>query len=289
MIPHLERRLKAALEPVPSTTAPAKTRLSDSPAVEELEAMVRRMPPGSVETFTAGVQPLLLNSCATGGCHGSGSGGRYRLLRGHAGRPPSRRATQRNLHATLQWIDRKQPEASPLLVEAMRAHGKAEEPALGNADAAKYRQIVQWVLTIAQSDRIPSKRDSSLKGATGVSPVRHGQDVRGTRPANMQCTFNQPVDSDSLWAKRMAQQAAAGSGATRAIAGRPSPTNASGGRPSGAPVQRGAPIKRFVPVDPFDPEIFNRRYHGDDETHPIGNGAAPTRKQSLTPARRAAS
>ena len=27
-------------------------------------------------------------------------------------------------------------------------------------------------------------------------------------------------------------------------------------------IQRGAKIPGFVPDDPFDPEIFNRRYHG---------------------------
>jgi len=222
MIPHLERRLKAALEPVPSRTTAAKDRQAGGPTVEELAEMVRRMPPGSVETFTGSVQPLLLNSCTSGGCHGSPSGSGYRLMRGRPGRPLSRRVTQRNLHATLEWIDRKRPDQSRLLVEAVRPHGTAEKPALTKKDAEKYQQIVQWVHAVAQRDR-PVHRDARLP--KGVSEKR----------------------------------ATAGLSAS---AGWPSTSDPSTGRSAGTPVKRGARIERFVPVDPFDPEIFNRRYHG---------------------------
>ena len=34
----------------------------------------------------------------------------------------------------------------------------------------------------------------------------------------------------------------------------------------GARVQRGTRLKRFHPADPFDPEIFNRRYFSDGKT-----------------------
>ena len=247
-IPHLERDLKAAMTPSrPQTDDPANPR-TKVPSGEELDQMVRQMPAGSVEAFKASVQPLLINSCTTGGCHGPQSGDRFRLLRGHAGRAPSRRATQRNLHATMAMIDRERPEKSPLLLEAMRAHGTAETPALGTKDAIKFQQIVQWVYLVAQGNR---QAKPAPKPANVGEPLI-GQSGPGKRPAVMA----------AAWPEETLKAAAAGSSTDFPSSKQSSPNAATPGvdRPG---VQRGAQIKRFVPADPFDPEIFNRRYHED--------------------------
>jgi hypothetical protein len=246
MIPHIERQLEAARRPIPPPASPPQAARPRVASVKELEEMVRCMPRGSVESFTTAVQPLLLNSCTTGGCHGPRSADGFHLLRGAAGGPPSRRATQRNLQAVLGLIDRQRPETSPLLVEAIRAHGTAAEPALKERDAAKYRQIVQWVCGVAQTDQ-PDRRTPQTVSPRGPATARPmvAATVRG---------------APSPW-----QGASPGpSAGSAAMNPWPEPA-AEGPDPKPAPpkVKRGDDAEPFVPVDPFDPEIFNRRYHGD--------------------------
>jgi len=203
-IPYLERQLSAAMAPAAPRPIASQAATSKGPTNDELDRMIRQMPAGSVEAFTSSVQPLLVNSCTSGGCHGPQSSGRLRLLRGRSGHPPSRRVTQRNLHAALACIDRKQPENSPLLVEAIRAHGTVEKPVLAAGDVEKYRQIVLWVRQVAAADR-----------GGGAPSEAHGQS--GPAVANV------------------------------------------------AGVEQGADGEGLVPDDPFDPEIFNRRYHGEKQ------------------------
>ena len=76
----LDRRLRQMLETPPPAPVAKK---SDVPQVtnEDLDRLVNGMPPGTVEAFTATIQPLLMNSCATSGCHGPGSKSTYIILR----------------------------------------------------------------------------------------------------------------------------------------------------------------------------------------------------------------
>jgi hypothetical protein len=250
MIPHLERQLEAARRPSGPPTSLPQVKRTRVASVKELEEMVRRMPRGSVETFTVAIQPVLLNSCTTGGCHGPRSADGFHLLRGSAGRPTSRRATQRNLQAVLGLIDRQRPEASPLLVEALRAHGTAAQPALTEKDAAKYRQIVQWIYSVAQSDQ-PDRRTPQTIGPG--SPATAGPTVAATV-------------SDAAGVRSPWQGIAPGpSTGTAAKSPWPEPPPAEGSDEKPAPpkVKRGTELEPFVPVDAFDPEIFNRRYHGN--------------------------
>lgn len=252
-IPYLERQLNAALAPA---SAPPTTKTPDLPDREgptdaELDRLIRQMPPGTVEEFTSAIQPLLLNSCTVSGCHGPASAGRLRLLRSRSGYAPTRRLTQRNLHAVLECIDRKQPGKSPLLVEAARAHGAAVRPPLDEKGLEKIEQIARWVhrvagagpsqalAPLATSQAEPGKRTGSPSGTAPVHPwpPSTSGEVRAA-------SFNEPVDSPGAPGPRPREANTAG--------------NNHGDHPS---VQRGAKIEQFAPVDPFDPEIFNRRYH----------------------------
>ena len=99
MIAALQHRLKMAMEPPPPVDPHSKKLLTPGPSNDELDRMIRGMPRGVVETFTQSVQPLLLNNCAAAGCHGPQSETGLRLWHIAAGRPSSRRTTQRNLYS----------------------------------------------------------------------------------------------------------------------------------------------------------------------------------------------
>ncbi len=79
-IPLLEKRLKFALEQ-PAEAAPRQAPVDDGPSIEDLNRTIDGLPPGCAETFTGAIQPMLMNHCATAGCHGPHSTGALKLTR----------------------------------------------------------------------------------------------------------------------------------------------------------------------------------------------------------------
>ena len=95
------------------------------------------------------VQPLLISSCATSGCHGPGGKSNYTLARIPADRFANRRLTQRNLQNTLLWLNFPNPEQSRLLSATVQPHGTATT-AIFDLQTSKYRQLVAWVGLVTQ-------------------------------------------------------------------------------------------------------------------------------------------
>ena len=69
-----------------------------------------------------------MNACVS--CHATEYTGKFRLERAFVDGLDSRPATQRNLNVTLALIDHAKPAASPLLQNALTAHGGAALPPL---------------------------------------------------------------------------------------------------------------------------------------------------------------
>lgn len=225
MIPMVERRLNLALQQ-PERSVAKVDPASRPPTSEELDRLVRGMPPGTVETFTQTIQPMLLNNCTASGCHGPGSEQGLSLLRVPVGRTPSRRLTQRNLFAVLQWIHRADPAASPLLGAPIRPHGTAKAPIFTDRQVGQYQELVDWVYKVAQ---VPSPFNVASRREHARRPSR-------VVPAN----HEEPL---------AAEGATASSGASGRFP-----------RPTTSAPQHGEPIPSSVPADPLDPEVFNRRF-----------------------------
>lgn len=233
MIGVLRRRLSLAVEP---PKAPRPARPADSPPAaspEELARLVRGMPAGTVETFTGQIQPVLVNNCTGAGCHGPAAKTAFRLQRTPVGRPPGRLLTQRNLRATLQWVDKTNPSASRLLTAPIRPHGTARTAIFSHRQMAQYRRLVDWVHRVAQ-------RPASEVPDTVVSPEQPAVRAMPAEPLD----FDSPgPDSASRAGDRPGLLPHAKDPLAKPLPGRPV-----------------SPGGQFVPVDPFDPEIFNRRY-----------------------------
>lgn len=230
MVGALQHRLKMAMEPpIPSGT---KTPLPSGPSTGELDRMLRGMPRGAVETFTQSVQPVLLNHCASGGCHGSQSETGLRLYRS-VGTTSSRRMTQRNIHSVLSFIDLEKPSSSRLLVAASGPHGTAEHAIFGEREAAQYQQIANWVNLLAgpTTPEIPASvaRGTSSKGA------------------------------EELFGETAPKVLAAESGKALPLAS--AKRHRTNRRPGAlGKADEAKPASFEEPADPFDPEVFNRRY-----------------------------
>jgi len=241
MIAVLERRLRLAMEPSQSAS-PIAPPAAKSPSADDLDRLACDMPPGVVRTFTETIQPVLVNNCATAGCHGPLADAEFRLLRIPNGRPPSRRTTQRNLHATLQWVDRREPAASRLLTAAMQPHGSAQTAVFDQHQVLQYKRIADWVRQVAGD---PQQEMPATPGLLR-------DETTDARPATID-PRNPFAKRDSLDGKVVpASHQQPASEAAKTVEANPLPV-----RPK---VQRGAKLKQFVPADPFDPEIFNRRY-----------------------------
>ena len=52
-------------------------------STSEIDRRVRTLPTGTIETFTRSIQPMLLNYCATAGCHGASGTSSYALYGQH--------------------------------------------------------------------------------------------------------------------------------------------------------------------------------------------------------------
>jgi predicted CxxxxCH...CXXCH cytochrome family protein len=199
----------------------------------DLEKTSRSLPPAAVEEFTSQIQPLLLNRCAGSACHSSTGSSDFRLVRPAWSNTVTRRFTQRNLHAVMQWVDAEDAAASPLLTVPSCAHGGMETGVFGPREKEQFDLLADWVrrATTVESAPVPETIPEPLEmPPTGL----------------VQASFLQPVE--------LPRPLAENAGAPAAPHVERSPLGAQ--PPFDAP---GAP----VPRDPFDAEIFNRRYHAD--------------------------
>jgi len=216
----LERRLNALIQPS-SAPDPASDASVERRSTSQLEQASRDLPAGTVQRFTTTLQPLLLNRCGTSGCHGSRATSDYRILRPALGQSASRRLTQQNLLATLSWIDRDNPDASSFLTHAKSLHGGQVKSTHAPLEQAQYEQLVDWV-----------------RLATQVVTKTRPQTIDAVDPKLLQTT--QKITSH---AEDPPIEAA--------------PKNSSGDvRPEIVP---SSSLPAVNLVDPFDPEVFNRR------------------------------
>jgi len=228
MIDVLHHRLKMAMEPPEPETAGKSTA---GPSTDELDRMVRSLPHSVVETFTQSVQPVLMNHCAAAGCHGPQSEGGLRLFRVPAGKQANRRITQRNLCSVLPFVDRNNPMSSRLLTAPNGPHGTAKQAIFKQPQAAQYQRLVDWANQLAQQ--------STPDSPTTFAPEAPFESVGPTPP--------QVLSQEARRARPLSaggQNSSVRRGAARNSA-----------KPLAAPQ-----ASSDQSADPFDPEVFNRRY-----------------------------
>jgi len=304
LIAAVQRRLETALEPAPPASQHPSAEAEVT--VEQLERMMRELPPGSVETFTRLVQPLLMNSCAAGGCHGP-QAEKFPLLRVPSGKPVTRRITQRNIYQALRYVDVRKPEASPLLTIPLQPHGGLTAPIFTDRNAAQHDRLVQWVMEVSGRSQShapatvlrhplagisavqanepgyffpdppnsPNKPNSSADSARSGNPTHLLSPIAGGVPQTAQAaerhtlhSGQRAVDADAtqpavdpqseLPSANPSHMQHAPENKPHRMQGALSPPD----KPSGPVKGPGKLVQPLIPADPFDPEIFNRRYFG---------------------------
>lgn len=261
LIPVIERQIRMSAEGLPGDpNMTASDEGADiSPTSDELDRLVRGMPDGAVQMFTETIQPLLTNNCTASGCHGPTGDSSFRLLRIPNGRPPSRRLTQRNIHAVIKQIDWENYEKSPLLTAPLRAHGTARAPVFTDRYSGKYQQLLAWTQFLVQGEKPLVSESAAVSPADYTVPLQPASAVAPT-------AFTEPILPSGLDVSQAAFEsslpAASGSPMGETLgdaieAGRTEQGNVAAPR---SQVKRGGFPPEFLPADPFDPEIFNRRF-----------------------------
>lgn len=240
MLPLMRRQI--AMKTAPPAVAeeespPAVSERLKGPTLDDLDRLVRSVSPDAMETFTRTIQPLLVNRCSTGACHGAACDSKLRLYWFRPGTIPGRRTTQRNLHAAMQFIDPANPEASEILSVPSRAHGNTA--VILTEQDPQYRLLQNWVRSMGTPESDAEDPSSP--------PERVRKPHRPPIHAMTEPGFATPPPRESAWKTP---------GEPEKMAPRiedPWVANSEEPRDNGldGPGQ-------FTPRDPFDPEIFNR-------------------------------
>ena len=173
----IERRVRISMSPPPVATIPSNSPSvavensvasnKKSPSPDDLDELVQGMPPGTMETFTQTIQPLLVRHCAAAGCHGPDSETGFRLQL-PVGGVPTQRLTQRNLLGTLALVNRDAPRSSPLLTVPIQPHGPAKAPVFSDQQAKQYQQVFNWVYQLSTRPVQQSTRPVQQSAVAGT-------------------------------------------------------------------------------------------------------------------------
>ena len=250
MISVLRRRLKVETQQKNEPRRPVDSG-SPPPSDEELDHMIRDMPPGTVESFVQVVQPILLNHCPGAIGYTLPGQKRLQLLRPPVGESPSRRITQRNLYAVLECIDSDNPGESLLLKASVGSGTAASVGSFPRKHSEQYEKLVQWVYLVAQKPMPAEETDSAGVLNASFADLAAGAPAAGApgvnRPAARLPSLPSPKPGTFKSAAESASDGAPEGG---------TPAKPSAGHPSGG---RGALKGPVELVDPYDPAAFNNQ------------------------------
>ncbi len=158
------RKVHDILDPEsPVEPTPAPPRLTpdgfQTPEVKSLSSLSREL----AREFTRTVQPILINKCANGSCHGSRANNEFRLTRVRIGRSSHRVFVERNLAATLKFVDLNKPDESPLISHPDKKHGlDGRSIFFGTHGADQFDALHNWVRSVAK-EKLKNKTDTGRK------------------------------------------------------------------------------------------------------------------------------
>lgn len=150
-------------------TKPATAAVAPPPNDHaELDRRMKNVPAAVMQRFAISIQPLLVDSCATSGCHGIGAKSDFTLTKVRGQGDRARRQTQRNLLAVMEQLDLRRPHESPLLVEPIGSHGGSTTPVFSRQNSRQYYELYEWARLATGVEAKSEVR--SRKGNTGPGP-----------------------------------------------------------------------------------------------------------------------
>ena len=235
---------------VPTALLPWKT--ADGFVVPEVESL-GGLSKATATAFTARVQPLLMNKCGNAACHGAASRGEFKLHSIRLGSNGHRMYTERNLAEVLRYIDIHDPALSPLIAVPQGTHGGTAAIFHGPQGAEQIKTLRSFLKTVASEKQIEERELAQRPSVLGRKKASTGEvDVTTTTSA-----------------ESSRRDTAVTTAATATTTARPRIATANGielGSPQTLPDDDAAVPLDEAANDAFDPDIFNRRFHGVKKT-----------------------
>lgn len=219
----LQELLRRAVENPTTDPKSTKAAASSPPPVPQVDLSSEAM-----TLFSRKVQPILMNTCA--GCHSGPEAGAFRLHRPIENGAWA--ATQRNLAAVLAQLDFEYLDASPLLVKAVSAHGKASQPPLRDRRVTPFLTLQHWAQQLSATNpqlRRPARSTSVSPPAVPREPITTAADAKAPE------IISRPQERIEI--------------PMTVTTGLPMPMVSPATKPGPIPAPG---------VDPFDPELFNK-------------------------------
>jgi hypothetical protein len=193
--------------------------------IHELDRETRSMPEGTLGHYRQRVERVLTNGCSAAKCHAADSR-IMPLMQLSRSQPIPRRQSQRNLHNVLKYVDRAHPFESRLFLAATTPHAGLEKPIL--KQGSPYREsLMQWLLMLSDDPRQAVFEAAQLEQQTAIADeVATVQPIKPERDVTMPGSGSSLEFPDTI----------------------------------GEIPKLDAVDSSFTPIDPFDPEIFNRKY-----------------------------
>ena len=252
----LLRRLDESLtvKPVAPAASLSPLRTPEGFVVPEVESL-GGLSKETATAFTARVQPLLMNKCGNASCHGAASRGEFKLHAIRFGSSGHRIYTERNLAEALRYIDIKDPALSPLIAVPQGSHGGTAAIFHGPQSAEQLKTLRNFIKQVAHEKQIEERELAQRPSVLDKQKPSHREvDVAVTT-------------SSGLSRRDTAVMPAAASAATsksRVVTANVIEFDSRS--PRSLPDDDTAIPLDDAPHDPFDPDVFNRRFHGQKPT-----------------------
>ena len=221
------------------------------PMVESLGGLSKE----TATSFTARVQPLLMNKCGNASCHGPASGSEFKLHSIRAGSNGHRLYTERNLAEILRYVDIKDPALSPLIAIPQGSHGGTAAIFHGPQSAEQLKTLRNFIKQVAKEKLTEEQELAQRPSVLGKKKPSPG-DVAATTAAPSEASRRDTAVTPA---------------AASTTTARPRIATANGvgnDSPQTLPDDDTALPLDEAPNDPFDPDLFNRRFHGQKKTRP---------------------
>ncbi len=145
-------RLKIITQPQRSSFK-KKTKVTAALFVHEVRSLAG-LSRKNATLFTRKIQPILVNKCSNGGCHGKASQNNFKLISIRSGRGSHRIFAEQNLAAIFKQIDLKEPHNSPLLTKTQGGHGRKGRTLFRGRIGRKQRGLLsQWISSVAHEQK----------------------------------------------------------------------------------------------------------------------------------------
>ena len=271
----------------PTATERPPHRTADGFLTQDVESL-GGLSNESATNFTQRIQPLLMNKCGNASCHGTTTPPEkpdgFHLLPVRSGANANRRYTERNLIEVMRYVDLEQPSQSQLVTLPQGAHAGIAGVFNGATGNAQLKMLRTWIKTVADEKRTEEAEWSGrplLVNKSQAAPPRplaaESSDVESTVETLLRTAGTGLPSSEAVPPAANSRSRALTSTAPPSLIGAPVELTAEqrhgqpiettktsqksdSARIDPAKLDRAKPEAR--PDDPFDPNVFNQKFHG---------------------------